>query len=104
MRHKRRELSFGANLFKVGELNELHCHFGVLHLHDFAHAGLGVSGGQADHSLQSSSRYGRSLKKEKRLALEHTEAKSGKNVTMAVNQDAPTQMFLHFYTNKIESI
>lgn len=42
-----------ANLFEVGELNQLHSHLCVLELHSFAHTGLGMGRGQTDQSLQS---------------------------------------------------
>lgn len=51
----------GTNLFKVGELDQLHGHLRVLQLHSFAHAGLGVGRGQTDHGLQRSGRHWRGL-------------------------------------------
>lgn len=51
----------GTNLFEVGKLDELHRHFRVLQLHSFAHAGLGVCGGQTDERLQCSGCYRGSL-------------------------------------------
>lgn len=58
-----------ADLFEVGELDQLHGDLRVLQLHGLAHACLGVRRGEADQRLQSTGRHWRGLEGKGGLAL-----------------------------------